>query len=353
MKKALILLMGLILVLSLGTCGKSDAAQAVDEKIAAIGEVTLDSEALISDAELSLAALTQEEKEQLENRDILTQARAEYERLVLASQAAEIDAAIEAIGTVTLDSAEDISAARELYESSSSDVQAMVRRLADLQWAEIELSNLRVEEVNSLINAIGSVTLNSGGAIDAAREAYDGLTEEEAAKVSNLSALEDAESAFKSLRAAEILSGFTVEEDNVRGVNFYYPSVFPEYIDIRSYMLPYLGQDGDRYWLRMIANYTGDDWVFFESLLISVDGELYSRSLDYFDITRDNGGGVVWEYIDVDASNDYYTDLLWAIASSDETIVRFQGDSYYYDLTISDEDKAAIRQVLTAYDALT
>ena len=79
MKKALILLMGLILVLSLGACGKSDAAQAVDEKIAAIGEVTLDSEALISDAELSLAALTQEEKEQV--REQVEQYKKQYDTI--------------------------------------------------------------------------------------------------------------------------------------------------------------------------------------------------------------------------------------------------------------------------------
>ena len=35
-----------------------------------------------------------------------------------------------------------------------------------------------------------------------------------------------------------------------------------------------------------------------------------------------------------------------------ETVVRFQGDHYHYDLTISSSDKSAISQVLIAYEKL-
>ena len=43
---------------------------------------------------------------------------------------------------------------------------------------------------------------------------------------------------------------------------------------------------------------------------------------------------------------------MWAIANSSETLVRFQGDDDSHDFTVSAGDKEAIRQVLTAYDAL-
>ena len=43
-------------------------------------------------------------------------------------------------------------------------------------------------------------------------------------------------------------------------------------------------------------------------------------------------------------------EMLQAIADSEETIVRFQGDNYHYDLTISASDKKAIQSVLTAYE---
>ena len=44
--------------------------------------------------------------------------------------------------------------------------------------------------------------------------------------------------------------------------------------------------------------------------------------------------------------------MLRAIAASEETIIRFQGDTYYYDLTVSGTDKQAIETVLDAYDIL-
>ena len=59
----------------------------------------------------------------------------------------------------------------------------------------------------------------------------------------------------------------------------------------------------------------------------------------------------MWEYIDDEVSS-WDEEMLWAIANSSETLVRFQGDDHSHDFTVSAGDKEAIRQVLTAYDAL-
>ena len=65
----------------------------------------------------------------------------------------------------------------------------------------------------------------------------------------------------------------------------------------------------------------------------------------------DNSGGKVWEYIDdfADASD---MEMLRAIASANEVLVRFQGKDYAVDMTLTDTDKAAIRQTLEVFDAL-
>ena len=67
---------------------------------------------------------------------------------------------------------------------------------------------------------------------------------------------------------------------------------------------------------------------------------------------HDNDNGVVWEYIDLEATD---TDIktLWAIVNSTQTVIRFEGDDHRYDLTVLDSDKAAIRDILTAYEALS
>ena len=81
------------------------------------------------------------------------------------------------------------------------------------------------------------------------------------------------------------------------------------------------------------------------------DGERYTKSFSYFDVVRNNGGGSVWEYIYLDVSNASDIEMLWAIADSEETIARFAGDDYSYDLTVTDTDKAALRDAMTVYEA--
>ena len=102
---------------------------------------------------------------------------------------------------------------------------------------------------------------------------------------------------------------------------------------------------------RLVFYYTGDSWIFFKKITVSVDGQNYVKDFDYFEVSRDNGSGDVWEYVDISPST---TDInmLRAIAASKETIVRFQGDDYHYDLTVKSSDKSAIISVLDAYSLL-
>lgn len=360
MKKFLVILLSLSMVLMLSACAKSEAAQAVDDQIEAIGEVTLESEQQIIDAEEAVAALAEEDREQLDKVKVLEEARATYDSLVLEAEAAKVAEAISAIGTVTLDSSDAIAAARSLYDASAADVQALVENAADLDAAEAKLSELQVAETIRLIDAIGTVSLDSADQIQAAQDLYGTLSAEDAAKVTNAATLESAASQLKTLKqeeAQKLLSSMRLEEDRVRKMKFYYPSAWKFYsngswaADIRSFVLPYLGQSETDVWLRLIYNYTGDDWIFYDHVIFAVDGELYTKYFNYFDIVHDNDGGDVWEYIDTEVS-DADVEMLWAIANSTETIVRFEGDDYSHDITMSAGDKQAIRDALTAYEAL-
>ena len=292
--------------------------------------------------------------------DVLEQARADYENLVLESQATAVEEAISAIGTVSLDNADAVTNAVSLYDASSPEVQALVENAAALESAEAELKELQIAEATRLIDAIGDVTLDSAGAIEAAQSFYDSIPAETAADVPNAAALESASAQLKTLKqeqAQQLLSTMRLEEDKIRGMRFYYPSAWRFYsngswaADIRCFILPYLGQDDSRTWLRLVYNYTGDDWVFYDSVIVAADDERFTKSFNYFDIVHDNGGGDVWEYIDTDVSASDI-EMLWAIANSTETIVRFQGDDYSHDFTVTDSDKQAIREALTAYEAL-
>jgi len=303
MKKVLCLVMVVFLMLACASCGKSEAFKTAEEAVKAIGEVTLDSGDAIQQAEKAVEGLTAEEKESFKMQETLDAKKAEYSALQ---------------------------------------------------------SQKRVDDVIAEINAIGEVNMDAGDKVKAAKKQYDALTSDEKQKVTNAETLLAAEKAVKELKAEvaeNLLANMKLEEDRVRGLKFYYPNGWRFYsngswaADISCFMRPYIGRDSDSAWLRLVYNYTGDDWVFFKSLLFAVDGKNYSKTFKYFDIVHDNGGGDVWEYIDVEVE-DSDLEMLWAIANSNETIIRFQGDDYSHDYTVSKTDKQALKDALTVYEAL-
>lgn len=99
MKKAISLILAFVLCLSLCACGKSDAVKNVETLIKAIGEVSTESGEAITAAEAAYNALTDKEKEQVSGIDTLSAAKVDYVEVLIAS-----------IGEVTLESKRQICA---------------------------------------------------------------------------------------------------------------------------------------------------------------------------------------------------------------------------------------------------
>ena len=173
----------------------------VIEKIDAIGEVTLASEEAITAARAAYEALTETQKEQVTNYNVLTAAEA---RLADLKAAKAVDDMIDAIGEVTLESEGAIDAARAAYEALTEAQQAEVKSYDKLTAAEARLADLKAAKaVDDMIDAIGEVTLESEGAIDAARAAYEALTEAQQAEVKSYDKLTAAEARLADLKAAK------------------------------------------------------------------------------------------------------------------------------------------------------
>jgi len=115
-----------------------------------------------------------------------------------------VDEQIAAIGEVTLDSKTAIEAARAAYEALDDEQKAKVTQLAVLEAAEAAYAALvqaqadkaAAANAESLIAAIGKVTAESGEKIEAARTAYDALTENQKVLVTNLAVLDAAEQTY-------------------------------------------------------------------------------------------------------------------------------------------------------------
>ena len=123
------------------------AAQAVMDQIAAIGAVTLESEAAIKQARAAYDALTAAQQALVTNLTVLT--NAESTLAALQKQAADekaakaVDELIAAIGDVTLEKEAQIAAARDAYNALTSDQKRLVESLAVLTAAEAQLSVLK------------------------------------------------------------------------------------------------------------------------------------------------------------------------------------------------------------------
>ena len=122
------------------------AADAVIEKIAAIGAVTLDSKNAIDAAQAAYDALTDAQKALVSNAKALTEAQAAYKKLLEDHAAADaVIKKIEAIGTVTKDSKNAIDAAQAAYDALTDDQKALVKNYQTLVDAALAYDKLVAE----------------------------------------------------------------------------------------------------------------------------------------------------------------------------------------------------------------
>lgn len=205
MKRTVALAILAALLLTLCACGKVRQAE---EAIDAIGNVTAESGAQIEAAEAAVEALNDKQRDKLPNLTVLEEAQTEYET-VLEEQAVteacvqEAENAIDAIGSVTLDSGEAIRAARAAYEAVLEEAREQVTNWETLSAAEQTFDALAIQATTDAINAIGDVTLDSGEVIRAARELYDGFSGAIQSQVANRDVLvRDEDAVFCAARAA-------------------------------------------------------------------------------------------------------------------------------------------------------
>ena len=202
-------------------------------KITAIGEVAYNetSKGLIDAAREAYNALTDAQKALVTNLETLTNAETTYANLKAAAEKAAADqlaaddviAKITAIGEVAYNETSKglIDAARNAYTALTEDQKALVNNYEVLTTAETTYANLKAaaekaaadkaaaDDVIAKINAIGEVAYTEAckNLIDAARNAYTALTEDQKALVTNLSVLTDAETAYAEL--AQIATGIS------------------------------------------------------------------------------------------------------------------------------------------------
>ena len=192
-------------------------AKAFDKLVSDIGNVSLESKAAIEKAEKALKGLSEAAIEKAEKVNVLTEARAAYDKLVEADAKAETDAKafdklVSDIGNVSLESKAAIEKAEKALTGLSEAAKAKAEKVNVLAEARSAYDKLVAEAdakaaeaaqiVDEKIAAIGKVTINSEALIKEARAAYDALSNEAKAKVETLERLTRAEAELSELKEA-------------------------------------------------------------------------------------------------------------------------------------------------------
>ncbi len=180
------------------TASKKDkeAAQKVIDLIAAIGKVTADSSEKITAARKAYNALTAAQKQLVTNYAVLTAAETELKEVLKVQNVIDL---IEAIGKVTVNSETRIKRARAAYDALTAAQKKLVDNYAKLLVAEVDLNLAKIDYVEELIDSIGTVNANSKTKINRARTAYNKLPADLKDDVKNYDVLVAAEEAYKKL----------------------------------------------------------------------------------------------------------------------------------------------------------
>ena len=139
-----------------------------------------------------------------------------------------------------------------------------------------------------------------------------------------------------------------VSRDEMEGVDWYYSQAFRSRV-LDNNIRAYIGKQGSRVWLRFEMTYEGNEWLFVRSVLFKVDGETYELKNGFLDSWEvDNYGSTVWEWKS-EVVDKYKWKLINKISESQKATMRYRGQQYRHDREISNEEKLALKAVISYY----
>ena len=117
----------------------------------------------------------------------------------------------------------------------------------------------------------------------------------------------------------------------------------------------YIGQsidDPEHVWLRLRIRWAGIKWIFLDGVTVTTDG--VRHDLNNLRFKRDipsRTSSLVVESVDVPVGAKH-REIIRAVIDSDVAVLRLRGSRGVKDYTLSDGDRVAFQDVLTAHDML-
>ena len=155
----------------------------------------------------------------------------------------------------------------------------------------------------------------------------------------------------------DALKKLTRKYDEMRGIAWYQHPSSPKFRNSNGVYL-YFGKkdDGSVTPLRLVTQYYADSWLFVRRAWAKADGvniDLPSGSGRYGNWERDNGSGSIWEWADSALISTSEKTAIRNLAFAKKVTVRYEGDKYYDDKSLSQNQLKAMQADINTYEAVT
>jgi len=260
------------------------------------------------------------------------------------------------------------------FENKLNQANARISEFSEIQKDLQQQNNVKDSEISSLKSKLDSYIngpknkladaneLFNKGNLESSRKIYEDLkvkypTSAESIEASKMITKIDAEldrrKTEKLKKDAE--SNISISKDDfkqrtfyedIRGNKYHYDleNISDPDLKLNLYFsIPFNSTKAES--LRFTIGYEDDDWLFIKKATFLIDGKQYEV---YGDFERDSGNGNVYEWIDKEVTGNILV-LLKAIMSGNTIKVRFTGGQYYSDVSVNEEQKAALKNIYNLY----
>jgi len=242
------------------------------------------------------------------------------------------------------------------YNNAQSEIQGIIPEIKNIAFEEADNAYTN-SDINKALTTIQHI-------LKYLPEDQD-LKQKESFYIAEIKEQEEAERQKNNKRKEELLNTVTRYQDSVTNSITYMPKPYGNLIDIpRNGVIfyPYLRGELGADVLKLIAGFNRGDWVFMDEIIANADGYIFKINFDYFDRNTDVGfGSGVYEWVEIPSfdtmggspfvdKNPNLINGLDKLAKSKSTIIRFQGDNYYFDYTLGQSEKNRISNVIELHN---
>ncbi len=209
MKKRKYRLAWIIACFMLLSACKSAPVKSVEQQIGEIGTVTLQSREQIEGARGAYDQLAEKEKRSVSNLNVLTEAEKAYDQLC----ADHVDELIAQIGKINDDSLEDIAAAEEAYKQLTDEQRGLLNHYQDLLDAKAEYSEYIVQRTTEVLQGLQEADPEETEKYELAEKLYNSLSDDQKALVlKNLNNTADPLQDAKTERVSRLIGKITYKK---------------------------------------------------------------------------------------------------------------------------------------------